>query len=142
MATATQDQLQLARDTLIIYFELLHAGDHDIALQLQGGPAEYIEELRRAYPEVDPFDFAGLFKTACERQYRCLQVKKVVSVEQIMEDEYRLVVEFFDENGDTFQLAPCCSPAPAEDQTTSQFEYTVIRINGRLRVLEGPIYVP
>ena len=141
-ATPTQDQLQLAEDTLVTYFDLLHAGDYDVAIQLQGGPPEFIEELQIFNPNVNPMDFPGLFKSACENQFLCLKVKQVVSGEQISDDEFRFVVEFEDENGETFFYGPCCGADPTEEPPFSEFEYTVVRISGRLRVLEGPIYVP
>lgn len=140
--TPTPDQLLLAEDTLITFFELLNEGDYQIAIQLQGGPPEFIEVLQIFNPDVDPMDFAGLFKSACETQFLCLQVKRVVSGQQISEDEFHFVVEFADENGETFFFGPCCGADLTEEPPISEFEYTVVRINGRLRVLQGPIYVP
>lgn len=141
-ATPTEDQLQLAEDTLVTYFDLLHAGDYDLAVQLQGGPPEFIEELRIFNPDVNPMNFPSLFKSSCENQFLCLKVKRVLSGEQVSDDEFRFVVEFEDENGETFFYGPCCGADPTVEPPFSEFKYTVVRINGRLRVLEGPIYVP
>ncbi|KAA3644876.1 MAG: hypothetical protein DWQ07_15860 [Chloroflexi bacterium] len=140
--TPTEDQLVLAEDTLVTFFELLNEGDYEIAIQLQGGPPEFIEELQIFNPDVDPMNFAGLFKSSCETQFLCLKVKRVVSGEQVSEDEFRFVVEFEGEDGETFFYGPCCGADPTEEPPFSEFEYTVVRINGRLRVLRGPIYVP
>jgi len=51
-------------------------------------------------------------------------------------------VEFVWLDGTLFKLGPCCGATEAEMPPVWQFPYTVKKIDGQFKVMEGPVYIP
>jgi hypothetical protein len=131
--------LDLARYTLITFFTLLHDGHYTEATQLYGGS---YDTMREQNPDVSPDDYVLLFKVNCSRQSFCLLISRVVEENQVAGDEFHFVVEFIWRDGTLFTVGPCCGATEAEMPPVWQFTYTVKIIDGRFKVMEGPVYVP
>lgn len=122
------------------FFTLLHEKNYEAAVPLYGG--EYVI-LQGWNPDIDPSDYAALWKNACELNgLRCLEVRS--STLQHQEgDTYIFQVEFSNLDGGLFVLGPCCGADETEMPPVSQFEYTVVRNSeGKFVVMNTPPYVP
>ena len=131
--------LDLARHTLLTFFTLLHEGRYAEATSLYGGAYDVMREQN---PDIPTDDYAGLWKAACSHQSPCLLVSRIVEEDPISQDEFEFVVEFVWLDGMLFKLGPCCGATEAEMPPVWQFPYTVKKIDGQFKVMEGPVYVP
>jgi hypothetical protein len=131
--------LDLARHTLLTFFTLLHDGRYSEAVSLYGG--DY-DTMREQNPDISTDDYAALWQAACTRQSPCLLVANVVEEKSLSQDEFEFVVEFVWLDGTLFKLGPCCGATEAEMPPVWQFPYTVKKIDGIFKVMEGPVYVP
>jgi hypothetical protein len=128
-----------ARETLLDYFEALHAGEHQRVVELYGGSYEVLHEWN---PTVDPADHELLFWYACNvNGVVCLQIKEIVWEHQDG-DDVTLTVEFQHNNGELFVLGPCCEANDEDNPAQSQFDFTMRKVDGRYRVLDLPVYTP
>jgi hypothetical protein len=134
------EALSKAREVLISYLEHLSAGRFEQAVEYYGGS---YEQLVYFNPEIAPGEHAALFEAACTiNGMICLPVLNVVDETQLSEVEFRFTVELRDESGKAFVLGPCCGADPEEEPPMTQFPYSVINSNGKLLVMEPPLYVP
>ncbi len=131
--------LDLARQTLLTFFTLLHDGRYDEAIPLYGG--DY-DTMREQNPEIPPEDYTALWQAACTRQSPCLLVSRIVEEKSIAPEEFEFVVEFVWIDGTLFKLGPCCGATEAEMPPVWQFKYTVQKVDGEFLVMEGPVYIP
>ena len=128
-----------ARDTLLEYFEALHAGEHQRVVELYGGSYELLQEWN---PNVDPEDHELLFWYACNvNGLVCLQIKDIVREDRVG-DGFVLTVEFQQNNGELFVLGPCCGASDEGNPSQSQFDFMVRKMEGRYKVLDLPVYTP
>ncbi len=131
--------MDLARHTLLTFFTLLHDGRYAEAVPLYGG--DY-DTMREQNPEIPPEDYAALWQAACTRQSPCLLVSRIVEEKIIAQEEFEFVVEFVWIDRTLFKLGPCCGATEAEMPPVWQFSYTVKKVDGMFKVMEGPVYVP
>ncbi len=136
---AGASDLDLARHTLLTFFTLLHDGRYAEAVPLYGG--DY-ETLRIQNPDIPPDDYAALWQASCTRQTPCLLISRIVEEKLISQDEFEFVVEFVWIDGTLFKLGPCCGATETEMPPVWQFPYTVKKVDGVFKVLEGPGYIP
>ncbi|MFZ2097452.1 MAG: hypothetical protein WAV05_12515, partial [Anaerolineales bacterium] len=106
---------------------------------LYGGDYETIREQN---PDTSVEDYAALWKDTCTYQTTCLLVSRIVEEKIITQEEFEFVVEFVWLDGTLFKLGPCCGVTEAEMPPVWQFPYTVKKIDGMFKVIEGPVYVP
>ncbi len=131
--------LDLARHTLLTFFTLLHDGRYAEAVPLYGG--DY-ETLRIQNPDTPAEDYAALWKASCTHQTPCLLVSKIIKEKSIAQDELEFVVEFVRLDGTLFKLGPCCGETETDMPPVWQFPYTVKKVDGMFKVMEGPVYMP
>jgi hypothetical protein len=98
--------------------------------------------MRDNNPDIPEDDYEGLWQVACARQTLCLSLARIVEQKPVAQDEFEFVVEFIWRDGTLFKLGPCCGATEAEVPPVWQFPYTVKKISGGFRVMEGPVYVP
>ena len=132
--------LQTARDALESFFSLLSFGAYEQAAFLYGGG---YEELRSQNPAVAPDNYILLWENACTLNgYQCLAIKQVLKAGQDENDVFHFVVEFKRLSGDLLVVGPCCGSDATQMPPQSQFEYTVIRRQGKFLVEDLPIFIP
>jgi hypothetical protein len=131
--------LELARQTLLTFFTLLHDGRYAEAAPWYGG--EY-ETMRDNNPDIPADNYAALWQAVCTNQTPCLLVASIIEESQISGDEFMFIVEFVWRDGTLFKLGPCCGATEAEMPPVWQFPYTVRLVDGQFKVMEGPVYVP
>ncbi len=129
----------MARHTLLAFFTLLHDGRYTEAVPLFAG--DY-ETIRIQNPDTPPNDFAALWQASCTHQTPCLLVSRIVEENLISQGEYGFVVEFVRLDGTLFKLGPCCGETETDMPPVWQFPYTVKKIDGMFKVMEGPVYMP
>jgi hypothetical protein len=71
-----------------------------------------------------------------------LLISRIVEEKSIAPGQFEFVVEFIWLDGTLFMLGPCCGATEAEIPPVWQFPYTVKKIDGMFKVIEGPVYVP
>lgn len=136
------DDVELARQTLIRFFEHLNSGDYLSASEMYGGPYEVLTGYN---PDLDPQDRAALFRNACTiNGFQCLQVRSARLQEPMVDTgQYRFVVEFSTAAGEQFVLGPCCGATETEVAPRSEFLFTVVQAGeGAYRVQDLPVYAP
>lgn len=135
-----QANLQTAQDCLESFFSLLSFGAYEQAVFLYGGS---YDELRSMNPAIPADAYATLWENACTTNgFQCLPIKQVL---QAYEDEsgiFHFLVEFKSRAGGLLVVGPCCGADVTQIPPRSQFEYTVIRRQGKYLVLELPVFIP
>ena len=141
-SVSTANTAKVAQSTLIAFFDSLYTGDYETATNYYGGSYHALQSL---YPDVDPQDYAALFKTACEGSkyvFYCWKLKDIVKQEQVSPSRYLFTVRFEDDSGnlltggDNMTPVPCLPP---ENCPRSQYVYTVLKIEGEFLVQELPV---
>ncbi|HLF90975.1 MAG TPA: hypothetical protein VI451_18675, partial [Anaerolineales bacterium] len=130
--------LEIARNSLLSFFTGLHEGRFAEAAILYGGPLDIVVVPNPESPPSDPGQF---WEEACHL-LQCLLVANIVEEEQIAPDEFRFVIEFVWDDGTRFQFGPCCGATEADMPPVWQFPYMVKKIDGQMKVMEPPVYVP
>lgn len=132
--------LQTAQDCLESFFSLLSFGAYEQAVFLYGGS---YEPMRNMNPAVSADDYAALWENACTSNgFQCLPVRQVL---QAYEDEsgvFHFLVEFKGRDGGLLVVGPCCGTDATQMPPRSQFEFTVIRNQGKYLVQQPPLFVP
>jgi hypothetical protein len=132
--------LQTARDALESFFSLLSYGAYEQAAYLYGGS---YEELRSLNPTVAPDDYISLWENACTvNGFQCLEIKQVLKEYQDDNGVFHFLVQFKQRNSDLLEVGPCCGTDATRMPLLSQFEYQVIRRQGKFLVQDLPILEP
>lgn len=132
-------ELRDAQMTLTSFFRLLHDGRYEQAGPLYGGN---LDDLSGFIQPETPRDAASVLRDACQILV-CVPAKRIAWSQQITPGEFYFGVEFAGRDGtSSFVRGPCCGATEAEMPTQSVFYYTVKLRDGRLRVMEPPVYVP
>lgn len=123
------------------FFEALHGGDYEKAVELYGGSYDVLTSMN---PDLDPADSPALFAQGCQfNGFTCLRLGEVLSAERTGEGEYTLTVQFLRNDGEVFILGPCCGANETEMPPMSEFPIRVIEDEtGEYKVLDLPPYVP
>jgi len=137
----TQDVGQAqAYQTLIDFFDRLHAGDYAQADALYGGS---YETLMYWNPTIPPEDHLALWKNGCEiNGLVCLKVHAATLLEEAAPNEFMFMVEFEQADGTRFTLGPCCGASETEMPPKWQFAYTVKRVGDQFLVMDLPVTMP
>ena len=124
-----------------MFFSYLHDGEYERASDLYGGK---YDGMRDHNPDIDPDDHAALFKNACTvNGAQCLEVRQSTLLERPSPAEFRLSVEFSNEDGSQFSLGLCCGDDDPNYVAQTEFIYTIqFECTGKYNVLETPVYVP
>ena len=138
-AAAGARDVDRAREALALFFTYLNAGRYSEAVPYYGGDYEVLQGWN---PPSARNDYAALFEGACQRLIRCLKVRRIVREEAVSAAEWRLVVEFSNNDGTLFKLGPCCGATEEVMPTRTQFEYLVKKVDNRFLVMGLPVYVP
>jgi len=130
-----------AHDILVQFFDHLHAGRYEEAVNLYGGDYQLLVDQN---PETDPSDHATLMKNACMYNgFQCLKVKLAGIERKPSPDKFVFGVQFQNEDGSLFVLGPCCGASETEQPPVSFFEIRVLKnTEGEFRVLDMPPYMP
>ena len=129
----------VAMESLTQFFAELHDGSYTEAAQLYGGSYQELADMNTL---IDPTDYAALWKNACKvNGFQCLNVGSIGPKGKTATGEFIFLVEFIDEQGNTFQREPCCGESGSSTQ--SAFEYRVKKTQGgQFKVMDMPVYVP
>lgn len=139
--TESQPPEQEARDTLVAFFEDLHAGRYEEAMGLYGGTYEIMTDHN---PTIDVQDHAALMRNACTiNGAQCLQIRTASLDRQVSATEFVFTVEFQADDGSLFVLGPCCGASEEDQPPRSVFEITVIKTSeSEYLVMDMPPYMP
>ncbi len=139
--TPSPQEMQLARQALLAYFEALNAGRYQEAAALYGGDYQVLRDMNLS---LDPNDYPALFRNACTiNGFVCdLKVKNFVWETQLSVTDFRFTLELQNPDGSLFSLGPCCGASPDEFPPLTQFDFWVKKVDGKFLVLDLPIYVP
>ncbi len=119
---------QRASEALTTYFSLLNQGKYNEAAGYYGGS---YETLAGWNPDLNPENYAQLFGRGCTINGLVCLAAHDASLVQSVENEFKFWVTFANSDGSIFSH-------PASGQT--EFEYTVVLIDGLYRVMELPVY--
>ncbi len=140
---STSDEMEMARNTLLSFFDQLSAGNYTKAAELYGGTYENLIEMN---PEINSNDHAALLESACMiNGFKCLQVKDVVRQEQTWPDLFTFTLEFSNPDGTLLEISDCCGTSGLEETNQSSFEYRVARVPqaGNIFLVQTlPVYLP
>lgn len=138
--TPPTPDVESAREALIAYFSLLHAGRYSEAADYYGGTYDILRDWN---PTVTPEDHATLFKNGCTiNGLMCLRIGTIVREEQVSPTEFRFIVEFMNDDGTLFVLGPCCGATEEEMTPQTEFTFSVKKVDDRFLVQDLPAYVP
>jgi len=126
-------------DALTDYFAALHERRFEDAVALYGGAYDVLQDMN---PDVDPADHAALFERYCTQNGGvCLPLAAIVARGVAADGPALFTVHFANDDGSIFGQGPCCGEPDAGTRRT-EFAFTVREIEGALRTMELPPYVP
>ena len=130
-----------ARSALMQFFDHLHTGRYQEAVNLYGGSYQVMIDQN---PTINPADHVALMKSACTTNgFQCLQLKVAGIDGKPSPNEYLFTVQFQNDDGSLFELGPCCGASETEQPPVSLFEVRVMQVaEGEFRVLDMPPYMP
>lgn len=132
--------IELAREALISYFDLLNRKQYNEATKYHGSGYDYLRDWN---PNLDKNDYAGMLKNGCEiNGLQCLKIKDILEQEQISPVEFKFIVQFENDDGTLFKRGPCCGATEEQMPTQADFEYAVKLVDGNYLVISQPVYVP
>lgn len=133
--SATTDE-ERARNVLLKFFADLSAGNYAEAAALYGG--EVNEYAREPLPgeTIDAY-----WEYMCGFLW-CLPIADITQTEQVSENEFIFHVVFMHKDGTRFQMGACCGGDPAASPPVWQFAYPVQKIDGKWKVMRGPLFTP
>ena len=137
----TETDEERALQALTEYLADLNSGDYASAEQLYGGPYEMLEGYNS---DVDPEDHVQLLQRACEvNGLNCLQLKSATLNQVISDNEFIFIVELQTDDGDLFEIGPCCGEDEEGYIPISTFKFTVVLTGpGQYQVMDLPPYTP
>ncbi len=134
-----KNDLELARQVLVQYFKLLHAGRYFEASHFYGGSYDVLQEWN---PSVVSSDHATLFQLGCEQNgLMCLEISNFISTEELP-NGYRFTVEFVRDDGELLVIGECCGDSEDSIPAQSHFKFTVLEAGEGYLVQELPVYMP
>lgn len=137
---ATPNGLESARESLIAFLSLLHAGRYGEATNYYGGTYDVLRDWN---PDVVEDDHATLFKRGCiGNGLQCLRIRIIVREEQVSPTEFRFIVEFMNDDGTVFVRGLCCGASEEDMPPQTQFTFTVKKVDNSFLVQDLPVYVP
>lgn len=134
----------LARQTLITYFNLLEDKQFAAAIAYHGSGYEILQVWN---PDLELNNHVALLENGCEiNGWQCLKIKTVLREQQISESEFKFVVQFenakpLTEGESIYVERPCCGEEDNGERETD-FEYTVRKVNDEFLVVTPPRYRP
>ena len=130
-----------ARSAILQFFDHLHAGRYEEAVNLYGGSYQMMIDQN---PALDPADHVALMKNACTTNgFQCLNLKVAGIDGKTSPNEYFFTVQFQNDDGSPFVLGPCCGASETEQPPVSLFGIRVMKVaEGEFRVLDMPPYMP
>lgn len=132
--------IDLARESLINYFELLNKKQYNEATKYHGSGYEVLRDWN---PIVDENNYAVLLKNGCEMNgLQCLKIKTILEQQQISATEFKFVVQFANNDGSPFKSGPCCGATEETMPTETDFEFVVKKTDSSYLVTTQPLYVP
>jgi hypothetical protein len=138
---APPDEITLAEATLREFFQALHEGEYENAVELYGGDYDPLISMN---PDLDPSDGPALMAQGCEfNGFSCLRMGQVLAVERMDNSIFTIKVQFLTDDGEVFFLGPCCGAGETSLSPVSEFKFRVSQDgSGQYRVLDLPVYVP
>jgi hypothetical protein len=135
------DQAAQAEAAARDFFDALHQGDYQNAVELYGGSYDVLTGMN---PDLDPEDRSGLLAQGCEfNGLVCMRMGDVLSTERTGEGEYTFTVQFLREDGEVFVLGPCCGEDETSMPPVSEFQVRAARDGSKeFKALDLPPYVP
>jgi hypothetical protein len=140
MLNSPSADLLTAQDCLESFFSLLSFGAYEQAVLLYGGS---YEELRSMNPAIPADGYAAFWENACTTNgFQCLPIRQVLQAKKDDSGIFHFLVEFKTRDGGLLVLGPCCGADATQMPPRSQFEFSVIRRQGKFLVQELPVFVP
>ncbi len=127
--------LDVARETMVAFFDHLSQGRYREAAALYGGSYTAYQEWN---PDVPTDDGARLWEAVCTRQLPCLPVSRVLGGRALDDGTFAFIVAFVRRDGTLFNVGPCCGQTSGP--LTWRFPITVVEREGKFRVVSGPVY--
>ncbi len=137
----TEADIELAKEVLVSYFNLLNERQYAEALQYHGSGYEYLQYWN---PDMDINDHVGLIKSGCEvNGLNCLKIKTILSQNEISPTEFSFVIQFVNKDGTTFGIGLCCGATEeTPEPPKTDFKYTVKKTGTSFLVVDSPRYTP
>jgi hypothetical protein len=127
-----------AQESLDQFLACLAEGEYSRAAELYGGSYENLQSMN---PSIAADDYSALWKNGCQLNgIQCLPLLNVVEAQETKAGEFLFIVELQAASGETYERGVCCGSE--DDQTTSLFDFRVVRSNGNYLVMDMPPYVP
>lgn len=138
---STETEEDGALTTLTAFLTALNSRDYESAENLYGGSYETLEGYN---PDVDPNNHILLLERACESNgLNCLKLKSATLKQTSIEQAFVFSVELQTNNGDLFEIGPCCGADEEDFIPVSVFNFSVIQNDqDQFQVLDLPPYTP
>jgi hypothetical protein len=138
-----QDDLSIAENALISFFDHLDSQNFEKALELfeLNHSADSWEGLEIFSLPEERDNRAQVLKNYCAATGTCLKAMVIDTIKE-NEETYNLLVQFKRADGSIFILGPCCGATEEEMPSQKEFNFKVKKINNEFKVITTPIYVP
>lgn len=142
-STSTIKDIDLAKQALTTYFNLLKNKQYNVAVAYHGSGYETLQNWN---PDLNPNDHTALLKNGCENNgWQCLKIKNILNERRVSQSEFEFTVQFEKPEWSTgnetiFTQGPCCGRKDTGQRKTN-FKYIVKKVNGNFVIMTPPIYV-
>lgn len=131
---------QEAADVLRNFLTLLHFRHYQDAALLYAGSSEDL--LTFLGPEAGSMEPGAIWQRICDEYYLQCLLPKDVKPGAHTDASIEFRVSFFNPDGSTFTVGPCCGADPTSMPPVSDFPFTVVLSDGAYRIVGTPPYVP
>lgn len=135
------DESEMAKNTLISFFDYLSKNEFEKALTLLNLDEGEWEGLSIFSLPEERSNKAKVLETYCQAVGTCLRAE-VLDVKKEMSDEYSLVVQFLNKDGSIYVFGPCCGATEETMPSKKEFDYKVKKIDDIFKVETAPLYRP
>lgn len=131
---------QQAANALRDFLTQLHFRHYAEAALLYGGSYDELQAMfSSGGGSIEP---AELWQRICDGYFLQCLLPKDVNLESHTDTSIGFRVSFFNPDGSTFTLGPCCGASEADMPPRSEFSYEVTVSAGETLILGTPPYVP
>jgi len=135
-----QTEEELAKKTLINFFNYLEKGDFNNALKLFH---------QDDWGELDSFTIlseqgnkAKVLENYCNAVGTCMKAEVLSVTAKKSNVQYSFVVQFIQGDGSVYVFGPCCGATEESMPSQKQFTFEVKKIDGIYKVITPPLYRP
>ena len=137
----TKEEQIAAQETLLTFFAYLKQAEFEKALEYFDLDDSAWQDLANFSPDEVRGNRVKILENYCLAMGTCLRAE-VLDIKNETVNEFQLLVQFINNDGNVYVYGPCCGATEAEMPSTKQFDFTVKKFGDTFKVTTPPLYRP